>query len=121
MKPETYISFAGGDMSRSEAYYPHANDFDGFRYYRMRVDPKENHNGLQLTSSYEGSLHFGHGRFMCPGRFMGSAVSKLVLIGLLQRYDLSVREGEGRPENLGFADSCFPNPKAKILIRDRRT
>lgn len=104
----------------SEEYLrANAECFDGFHFERMRRDPRQEHNGLQFTSSYAGSLHFGHGRQMCPGRFMGSLVSKLVVIELLQRYDLKLRDGErGRPGNIMFFDMDFPDPTYEVLFRD---
>ena len=104
----------------SDDYFEKAEEFDGFRFERLRRDPKEDHNGLQFTSSYAGSLHFGHGRHMCPGRFMGSLISKIILIEMLQRYDLKLKDG-GRPESIMFFDMDIPDPKYEILFRDRVT
>ena len=115
-----HVSFAGVPMSMSEDYFDQAETFDGFRFERLRLNSDTNHNGLQFTSSYEGSLHFGHGRHMCPGRFMGSLISKLLLIEILQRYDLKLVEG-GRPESLMFFDMDIPDPQYAILFRDRIT
>jgi cytochrome P450 len=106
-------------MSQSEEYFSDAQTFDAFRFERMRIDPTTAHSGLQFTSSYAGSLHFGHGRQMCPGRFMGSLMSKLVVIKLLQHYDFKLRDGETRPNNLTFTDMDIPDPSYEILLRDR--
>ncbi|KAI0003424.1 putative cytochrome P450 [Xylariaceae sp. FL0662B] len=116
----SHISLAGVPMSMSEKYISDATTFDGFRFERLRRDPKTEHNGLQFTSSYAGSLHFGHGRQMCPGRFMGSLISKLMVIEFLQRYDLKLRKGEVRPENIMFFDMDYPDPDYEILFRDRK-
>ncbi|KAL9084933.1 MAG: hypothetical protein Q9159_004977 [Coniocarpon cinnabarinum] len=113
-----HISFAGVPMSMSDDYFESAEQFDGFRFERLRRNPETNHNGLQFTSSYAGSLHFGHGKYMCPGRFMGSLISKLLLIEMLRRYDLKLIKG-GRPESLMFFDMDIPDPKYEVLFRDR--
>jgi len=116
----SHISFSGIPMSQSEEYFSDAQTFDGFRFERMRNDPTKEHNGLQFTSSYAGSLHFGHGRQMCPGRFMGSMLSKLLIIKLLQRYDFKLRDGETRPKNLAFMEMDVPDRAYEILVRDRK-
>ena len=116
-----HISFAGVPMSMDEDNFENAESFDGFRFERLRRNAETNHNGLQFTSSYEGSLHFGHGKYMCPGRFMGSLISKLVLIEILQRYDLKLKDGDRRPESLMFFDMDIPNPEFEILFKDRAT
>ncbi|KAI1402429.1 putative cytochrome P450 [Hypoxylon fuscum] len=117
---DAHICFAGVPMSLSEEYFENAETFDGFRFERMRRDPKMEHfSGLQFTSSYAGSLHFGHGKQMCPGRFMGSLIAKLFVIEMLQRYDLKLVSGEKRPPNIMLMDMDMPDPKYKILMRDR--
>ncbi|EED13645.1 cytochrome P450, putative [Talaromyces stipitatus ATCC 10500] len=116
---DAHVSFAGVPMSMSEEFLKNAEEFDGFRFERLRRNPETDHNGLQFTSSYAGSLHFGHGRYMCPGRFMGSLISKLMVIELLRRYDLKLQEG-GRPKNIMFFDMDIPDPKYEILFRDRK-
>ncbi|KAI1084319.1 putative cytochrome P450 [Whalleya microplaca] len=116
----THVSLAGVPMSMSEEYFPDATTFDGFRFERLRRDPNTQWSGLQFTSSYAGSLHFGHGRQMCPGRFMGNLISKLMVIEFLKRYDLKLRKGESRPENIMFFDMDYPNPDYEVLFRDRK-
>ncbi|KAI1176169.1 putative cytochrome P450 [Nemania sp. FL0916] len=115
-----HISFPGVPMSMTEPYISgQPEEFDGFRFERLRRNPETDHNGLQFTSSYAGSLHFGHGRYMCPGRFMGGLISKLLVIEFLRRYDLKLQPG-GRPKNIMFFDMDVPDPKYEILFRDRK-
>ncbi|KAF2452117.1 putative cytochrome P450 [Karstenula rhodostoma CBS 690.94] len=114
-----HISFAGGPMSQSDEYFKNAKSFDGFRFERMRRNPSQDHHGLQFTSTYEGTLHFGHGRQTCPGRFLGSAISKIVLIKLLQRYDFRLAPGQSRPEDMTFMDMVVPHPECQVMFKDR--
>jgi cytochrome P450 len=114
-----HISFAGGAMSQSDEYIKNAKTFDGFRFERMRRNPLQDHHGLQFTSSYEGTLHFGHGRQTCPGRFLGCAISKIVLIKLLQRYDFKLAPGKIRPKDMTFMDMVVPHPECGVMFRDR--
>ena len=67
-------------------------------------------------------MNFGYGRFACPGRFFASMQSKLILIDVIRKYDLSLMEEEGgrRPANMKFADANVPDPAVKILLRARR-
>lgn len=113
-----HVAFAGVPMSMSDDYFDQAESFNGFRFEQLRRNPQTDHNGLQFTSSYAGSLHFGHGKHMCPGRFMGSLISKLLLIEILQRYDLKLSTSK-RPDSIMFFDMDIPDPKYEILFRDR--
>ncbi|RYO82161.1 hypothetical protein DL764_009646 [Monosporascus ibericus] len=115
-----HISFAGVPMSMSEEYFFSPETFDGFRFERLRRDLRTAHSGLQFTSFYAGSLHFGHGKQMCPGRFLGSLISKLMMVELLRRYDMKLREGEERPENIMVFDMDYPDPTYEVLFRDRK-
>lgn len=116
----SHVCLPGVPMSVSEEYFEDAQSFDGFRFERMRRADESKQTGLQFTSSYEGSLHFGHGKHMCPGRFMGSLVSKLLVIQLLQRYDMKLGGDEKRPQNITFMDMDIPNPNCKVLLKDRQ-
>ncbi|KAG5974223.1 hypothetical protein E4U55_008277 [Claviceps digitariae] len=119
-----YITFPSGAIAHSEQYYENPHEFDGFRFARLRRDAANNkadcnQNALQLTSSYEGSQHFGYGRHICPGRFQGSLISKLVMIEFLQRYDVKLGGSGRRPDNIPILEWDSPDPKAEILVRDR--
>ncbi len=46
---------------------------------------------------------------------------KLVLAAVLDRYDVKLKEGEGRPGSIVFQTNQFPDPKAEILFRARST
>ncbi|KAI0108552.1 putative cytochrome P450 [Nemania sp. FL0031] len=117
---DSHICFSGVPISMDDRYFADAKSFDGFRFERLRKDADTRHSGLQFTSSYAGSLHFGHGRHICPGRFMGSLISKLLIIEILLRYDLKLKDGKARPDNLNFMDMDMPDPQYEILIRNRQ-
>ena len=97
---------------------PNPEIFDGFRWYRMRTVAEES-NRHQYTTTTNSQLHFGHGRYSCPGRFFASLEIKMMLCHLLLNYDLKYPEGAGRPVNLRADDNIFPNPRAKLLLSKR--
>ncbi|KAF1948942.1 putative cytochrome P450 [Byssothecium circinans] len=114
-----HISFPGGPMSLSDSYIRDARTFDGFRFERMRLDPKQDHSGLQFTSNTAAAMHLGSGRQQCPGRFFGAAMGKIILIKLLQRFDLALKEGQSRPDSLKLMDMDILHPDAEVLVRER--
>jgi cytochrome P450 len=72
-------------------------------------------------------LHFGHGIHACPGRFFASNEIKVVLIELLQNWDIRLKgdvKGVGgvekRPESRQFGMGCSPNESAEIEFRRRK-
>ena len=104
----TCIAVASGPIAQSPEYYAEPTNFDGFRFDRMRSVTGAHY----FTSTGGGSLIFGHGKYACPGRFFAGLESKLILVHILQNYELKV---EQRPKNLRFADANFPDPAATLM------
>ncbi|KAI0425478.1 cytochrome P450 monooxygenase [Xylaria sp. FL1042] len=96
-------------------------EFDGFRYLKLREDPAdlENIHRYQFASTDNNSLHFGHGRYACPGRFFASNEIKMILGSLLLDYEFKFPDGQGRPENMSADENIFPDPGKKVLLRRR--
>ena len=92
--------------------------FDGLRYYKMRHDPTQAQRH-QFATTDNHSLHFGHGKFGCPGRFMASNTIKMILGQLLLSYDFKFPQGQSRPKSLPAFEYSFPNPHGKIRFRAR--
>jgi cytochrome P450 len=90
--------------------------FDGFRYYKMRLNPDESHRH-QFATTESNVLNFGHGKYSCPGRFFASLEIKNILVRLLMNYDFKLPDGETRPPNLSAHEYIFPNPEGRILFR----
>lgn len=63
----------------------------------------------------------GHGRHACPGRFFASAEIKIILIGLLQNYDIKLCDDyrEGRPLNLLTEFMAHQDHTYEVCFRKR--
>ena len=64
-------------------------------------------------------MQFGSGRHACPGRWFASHQIKLVLAAVIDRYQLRLKDGEGRPRSIVFQTNQFPDPKAEILFKSK--
>ncbi|KAK5637322.1 hypothetical protein RRF57_013034 [Xylaria bambusicola] len=118
----THFSIASDAVLHDSEYLPGGGDpekFDGFRYSRLR-ESAENANKYQFAMTEDSSLHFGHGKFACPGRFFASNEIKMILGHLLLRYDFQYPTGQGRPQNLNADENLYPDPSARVLVRRRR-
>lgn len=80
-------------------------EFDGLRYYKMRERmlkggsfPTEIAGNHQFVSVSIASLMFGYGRHACPGRFFAGNEIKLILVQLLQRFEIRSEE-KARPRS----------------------
>lgn len=92
--------------------------FDGFRYYK-----KGHETGYaardQYTTTDKDHIHFGHGKYACPGRFVASNEIKMFVGKFLLKYDFKFPDGQGRPANKTILELSFQDPKARILIREQ--
>lgn len=97
------------------------SEFDGFRFARKREDTSnpDNANRYQLVSIDRGSLHFGAGRYGCPGRFFASAMIKILFSHLFLKYDFKYPPGKSRPKNMYADENIFPDPTATLLMKKR--
>ncbi|EFE32723.1 cytochrome P450 monooxygenase, putative [Trichophyton benhamiae CBS 112371] len=120
----THFNIASDAIMNDPAKLPGGGDpevFDGFRYERLRSDPAhpENANRFQLAMTDSNNLHFGHGKYACPGRFFASNEIKMIITELLLRYDFKYPEGQERPRSLSADENLYPDPDARVLIRKR--
>lgn len=83
------------------------------------TDAVENASHFQFATTSENSLHFGHGKLACPGRFFASNEIKIVLSEMLLRFDFKFPEGQGQPLNLSMDENIYPEPSARVLARAR--
>lgn len=65
-------------------------------------------------------LHFGHGKYACPGRFFAVLEMKMILARMLVEYEFKYPEGQGRPRNLTMDENVLPDPAARLLVRKRQ-
>jgi cytochrome P450 len=100
--------------------YPNAETFDGLRFYNLRQASAENEKKFQLTSITKEQMQFGIGRHACPGRWLASHQIKLVLAGLIEKYEFKLKTGEGRPKTILFQTNQLPDPNAEILFKNRK-
>lgn len=113
---QAHIELAIIPIQNDHTENPH--EFDGLRYYKMRLNPGEAHKH-QFATTNSHTLHFGHGQHSCPGRFMASTVIKMVLASLLLEYDIKFPEGQGRPKSIPAFEYSFPDPAGKIMFKKR--
>ena len=100
--------------------YPDPETFDGLRFYKLRHASPENEKKFQLTSITKEQMQFGMGRHACPGRSIASHQVKLILAHLLDKYDLRLKNGEGRPKTVLFQTNQFPDPQGEMLFKNRK-
>ena len=97
--------------------YDEADQFDGYRFYRMREDPSKE-NAAQLANTSTDQYGFGLGRRSCPGRFFAANEAKIALIHILLKYDWKLSAGQ-TPQEVYRAFGIRCDPRTTIEVRRR--
>ena len=117
----TYTFSPAHAINFDPTIYANPQTFDGLRFYNLRrLSLAEDEKKHQLTSVTKTEMQFGGGRHACPGRWFASHQVKMVLAAMIGRYEVKLKDGEGRPESIVFQTNQFPDPKAEILFKDRK-
>ena len=65
-------------------------------------------------------LIFGHGKQACPGRFFAVNEMKMILARFLIGYEFKYPAGKLRPRNFFLEEYIVPDPRAKLMMRNRQ-
>lgn len=100
-------------------FYENPQEFDPYRYMRMRESPnRQAQTAAQLVSPSPNHLGWGFGQHACPGRFFAANELKIALCQLLLKYDFKLDQ-ERLPEVRRHGTSRTADPVAKLVIRRR--
>ncbi|KAL8882447.1 MAG: hypothetical protein Q9198_000561 [Flavoplaca austrocitrina] len=116
----TRFSMSCAEILHDSTVTPNPQVFDGFRYYKERQRPGEN-TRHQFATTDVNNLHFGHGKYSCPGRFFAANEIKMILAHMLLMYDFRFPPGQGRPKNMTAHEYIFPDPEGLIMCKERES
>ncbi|ROW01414.1 hypothetical protein VPNG_07621 [Cytospora leucostoma] len=103
---------------RDATLYENPEEYDGYRFYRLRQQPGKRNTAQVVTTSPD-HIAFGHGKYACPGRWFAVHEVKLALCHLLLKYDWKIAEGAERPQWHARGNNIDCDSLAKIAIRRR--
>ncbi|PIG80539.1 cytochrome P450 [Aspergillus arachidicola] len=110
----THICMASGPIGMDTKYISDPDAFDALRY----VDGDKAQSQFVHTSAT--SMHFGLGRYACPGRFFATFVLKAILSRFLVEYEFRFGPDQvGRPKNMLLGDKIVPNTSVDVYVRKR--
>ncbi|OTA68817.1 cytochrome P450 [Hypoxylon sp. EC38] len=95
--------------------------FDPMRSYRKRKSSPSEAKKHQAAQPSTSNLAFGYGNQSCPGRYLASAEAKMVVARLLHDFDIQFLPGKSRPQTWYADENSFIDPRAKLMIRKRRS
>ena len=107
-------------ITMDEANTPNADTLDGLRFYNKRLQSGQS-SQHQFATTDKTNMHFGHGKFACPGRFRAMNTIKIIVAHMLVNYEFKLPDGSARPANFLAHEYVFPNPEAHVLFKERPT
>lgn len=126
----TQIAFASAAIAMDPIINNSPDQFDGSRTLTKRQRDNElidaaapgalaSHNKHAMAVPDRERLAFGHGRQACPGRFFAVNEMKMIMARFLIGYELKYPEGKSRPRNFFLEEYIAPDPRAKLMMRNR--
>ena len=117
---DTDIMVVVAPLSKEVATLANEAPFDPFRHYRKWKEEEGSVNNSFATTSLR-NLHFGHGKYACPGRFLATDVIKMILGELVLGYDMEFVGDKGRPVSTTWHEVMFPDMEKRIRFMKRET
>lgn len=103
-------------ISKYPSVIENTDEFDGLRYCHLHKNPNETIKNRHSMAG-KNHMHFGHGKYTCPGRFFAFNEMKMVLATMLLRYEVKYPEGASRPANMNIDEYIFVFPELSLLTK----
>ncbi|KAI0261281.1 cytochrome P450 [Gloeopeniophorella convolvens] len=107
-------------LHRDAEIHHNAEDFDGFRFAKLRARDGDTVSGnYQSVSTSPEHLSFGYGRHACPGRFFATNEIKVLIAHLVVSYDMKVEDGKSAPPIAQFGSRLITRG-TNVMFRRRQ-
>lgn len=114
----TYLFAPSMAVSADSSIYPDPDSFDGLRFYKLRQRTPQDEYKHQLSTIDKNMLHFGAGRHACPGRWFASSEIKLILVTLIMKHDMKLKDSI-RPKTIQMQTLRAADPRSEVLFKKR--
>lgn len=116
--PKGASLFVSSDRMRDSAVHANPDQFDAYRFLRMREESPEKATAANYVTPSPDHLAFGFGKHACPGRFFVSNEIKIALCHILLKYDFRLAQ-DCVPQLRETGVSLSADPMAKMDIKRR--
>lgn len=103
-------------VMRDDRIYSEPDRFDGHRFYTSNADV-ETSPSIKYTDVKWEFPYWGAPNHACPGRWYASDLQKLVLVHLIQNYELELVDPEVSSTPFVWTTALVPRLNAKIRVR----
>ncbi|KDN66395.1 putative ent-kaurene oxidase [Colletotrichum sublineola] len=120
---DTHCMIAPVPMKNAEIYGQDENQFDGFRYMKLResaIARGSSGEQYQYCSTGNDDTVFGTGVHVCPARFLATFEVKIIVAYMLLHYDFLIPPGEEDETLIELDYDRYINDGRKIWYRIRQ-
>lgn len=117
LKRGQFVCVSGYSRAMDPQLFPDPQRYDAFRAYNQNL---EDHRARPFSSVLADDYRWGPGRWACPGRYIATLMTKVILVKLLDEYEFKFFGGT-RPRKTLLHEFIFFHPNTKLLIRRRKT
>ncbi|BCS23009.1 cytochrome P450 [Aspergillus puulaauensis] len=118
--PKNTLLYVSSERMWDESIYPNPDQFDPYRFLRLRQTPGHEASAQLITPTPE-HLGFGLGKHACPGRFFAANEMKVALCHILLKYDIKMTKEWEDPRPIRREVVLLADPRAKMVLRRRQT
>lgn len=107
-------------ISFDDQFFDHADEFDGFRFQKLReqLSGADGGRSQYVSLSDKGAMQFGYGKHACPGRFFAANEIKVVLANILLHYEVRMPDGiTEKYKNREWDANIIPERMKELLVK----
>ena len=110
-----YLCVSGASRAMDSERFPRPEEYDALRF----LDDVDEHRTKLFSNSHAEDFRWGSGRWACPGRYIATLLTKMIIVKLLNEYDFQFPSGAA-PQITSLHEFNFILPDAKFLMRRRK-
>lgn len=114
LKRGQFLCVSGATRALDPTLFPNPEDYDALRAFKNL----EEHRTKPFNNSHAEDLRWGSGRWACPGRYIATLLTKMIIVKLVDEYDFDFPTGSPPPIT-SLHEFNFMLPNSNFLMRRR--
>ena len=115
LKKGQFVCISGYSRAMDAHFFPDPNRYDALRAYNQNL---QDHRARPFSNVLADDYRWGAGRWACPGRYIATLMAKVILVKLLDEYELKFFS-ETCPQKTLLHEFIFFHPNTKLRVRRR--
>ncbi|KAF4622725.1 hypothetical protein G7Y89_g14301 [Cudoniella acicularis] len=114
LKKGQYLCVSGANRAMDPTLFPNPEEYDALRAFK----DLDGHRTRPFNNSHAEDFRWGSGRWACPGRYIATLLTKIIIVKLVNEYDFGFPTGSP-PQTTSLHEFNFMLPNTEFLMRRR--